>query len=913
MAAGTATAPVTGNKRKQSTAGISAGGRNVKRRASKACHCCRSRKVRCDVVESGIPCTNCRLDEVECLVTEGKRRRKSYVDGDLLHHSPAASAEDDKELPLFPMFEEVDELNDISLPLDGMTANTFDLLDESLHQHKPHLICNFDGAHVNSLRLTFLDQTQGQRISNEERKRRMSTMSMNARMPQFQSSSLMPGMSQIFTAPQKPIDGSLPPFIRPVGQNIMAEDLSYLERRGAFNIPEIGLRNELLRCYVQYVHPNLPLLDLQDFLAAIHNNDPSDQLSLLLFQAVMFAGTGFIDMRYLVAQGYDTRKAARRAFFLKCKALYDLDYELDRAVIVQAVLLLTYWYEAPDDPKDIWHWLGIAISVARTIGMNCDTSNTNMALKTRKLWKRVWWCCFMRDRLISLGMRRPLRIHAGDSDHSMLQLEDFETDAMPAELSRMLGGCPVVKDKSKRVTLAKLCIAMCKLTLTVEHVFELQYTLGAAKLGLTQETTLRLGPKTTASEDVDVLRLDDMLTQWYDEQDKDSHYFIPGTQERTNTNDGEVINLHRALLSGVYLTMVSALHRPQILPTVPSTYISPALQELSRNKMRGAANDITEIYKDLYSSDMIRYLPNTGVSVLLPAIIVHMLDLKSTDATVKQASARKFQFCMQALQRLREMYASADFAFSFLDAAVRRADVAVHTDAPKAAHPGLQTLMNGTSAQASPPMLTPPPEATWTAQNILFASTISAEERKLFTGFTPPKSDDSLNSVMTGGAAVALTDLPLSDAGESEGHESVEEQEARQLEEQALHDFDALINMEGDGQELSPLSNEDKSEVYAAMEDAWLNGMNDEADGHQAHNHKMAMVTNMYDGHDDHEFGMGQEHLREGQASNKSSELQALLENCIQQDAQGEQQHLGGYVEASRVTGDLDTDLEGWN
>lgn len=134
--------PASSNKRKQSAAGISTSGRNVKRRASKACHCCRSRKVRCDVVESGIPCTNCRLDEVECLVTEGKRRRKSYVDGDLLHQSPSGSTLDDKEVPLFPMFDDMDELNDLSLPLDGMTvSNGMNAIDDGLSQHQPHMIC----------------------------------------------------------------------------------------------------------------------------------------------------------------------------------------------------------------------------------------------------------------------------------------------------------------------------------------------------------------------------------------------------------------------------------------------------------------------------------------------------------------------------------------------------------------------------------------------------------------------------------------------------------------------------------------------------------------------------------------------------------------------------------------------------
>jgi len=69
-------------KRKASSAGlnVNASGRPVKRRASKACQCCRARKVRCNVVEHGAPCTNCRLDEVPCIVTESKRRKYVPLD-----------------------------------------------------------------------------------------------------------------------------------------------------------------------------------------------------------------------------------------------------------------------------------------------------------------------------------------------------------------------------------------------------------------------------------------------------------------------------------------------------------------------------------------------------------------------------------------------------------------------------------------------------------------------------------------------------------------------------------------------------------------------------------------------------------------------------------------------------------------
>ncbi len=812
-------------KRKQSAAGIAPSGRNVKRRASKACHCCRSRKVRCDVVESGIPCTNCRLDEVECLVTEGKRRRKSYIEGDLLHHhSPPASVEGDKELPNFPLYEDVDGLNDISASLDRMCGESdMTSLEDGLHHHRPHMLCEHFLLVAGWLKLIlFIDQTQGHRMSPQERSRRMSAMNLNSKAAPLPSPAFASRSSGSFSQYRQP-DVMLPRYVRPVPQTIMSEDLAYLNQRGALMIPETSLRNELLRCYVQFVHPYLPLLDLQDFLATIQKNDPNDTLSLLLFQAVMFAATGFIDMRYLLAQGYDSRKAARRAFFQRAKLLYDFDYETNRVTVVQSILLMTYWYEAPDDSKDIWHWLGIAVSLARTIGINCDTSEAGIDMKTRKLWKRIWWCCFLRDRLISLGMRRPMRIPEKEFDLPMLELEDFETEAMPLELSRMLGGYPAVKDSEKRVTLAKMCIALVKLCQCVTSVLDVQYSLLAAKLGLTQETTVRLVPKTTPADQSEVVRCDRQLAEWHASQGPEMHFFVPGTQKRTNTNDGEVISVHRSLLTGVYLTAISALHRPQIMPLTPSVVVAPELQELSRCKVREAANDITEMYKDLHACDLIRYLPNTGVTCILPALIIHMLDLKSPDPSVRQGASPKFQFCMQSLQRLREMYASADFAFSFLDAAVRRTETNIPSES-MAAQQGVEPVAQYESfSQQSPLMLTPPPEAAWTANRLLFASTLAPEERKLIAAFTPPKSDHSLNTVMTGGAAIALTDLPISECEDYEDAESPEELEARQLEQQAMNDFDALINLEGG----SDTSHTDKG-IFAEMNMAWLNGMNDD-------------------------------------------------------------------------------------
>ena len=131
-----------GIKRKTSVAGLLTGGRNIKRRASKACSCCRSRKVRCDVTESGIPCTNCRLDEVECLVTEGKRRRKSYAELDLLNLSPPTSIGERDDLPAFPILEDIDGLEYFVGAKDADSGRpTTATLEHELSHHTPHMIC----------------------------------------------------------------------------------------------------------------------------------------------------------------------------------------------------------------------------------------------------------------------------------------------------------------------------------------------------------------------------------------------------------------------------------------------------------------------------------------------------------------------------------------------------------------------------------------------------------------------------------------------------------------------------------------------------------------------------------------------------------------------------------------------------
>ncbi|KAI9762300.1 MAG: hypothetical protein M4579_000448 [Chaenotheca gracillima] len=608
--------------------------------------------------------------------------------------------------------------------------------------------------------------------SNVERGRRLSSgqdaRPYSATYPSAAYSNVNPNAYQPKCS--KPL---LPSYIKPLPPRIAGEDVIYLANKGALSIPDTELRDELLRSYVEFVHGYMPLLDLNSFLMIVDREDGSlGSVSLLLFQAVMFAATAFVDLRHLQNAGFESRREARKVFFQKARLLYDFDYEVDRVTLVQALLLMTYWYETPNDQKDTWHWMGVAISLSHTIGLHRNPEKSNMDPKRQSLWKRIWWSCYMRDRLVALGMRRPTRIKTEDFDVPMLTLADFQLEALPSEVSCISYDCSVARNIEHQRQLAVMCIEKAKLSLCISRVLSVQYSVLNNNQGaLTPEghtqTTMMLLPKKSEAETHEVEKCDLELVNWVQDLPEFARYRTPESADLPAGDD--VLTVHRALLHMVYFTTLSALHRPQVLPSAPSAWSTrdkgSAMQELSRRQVRAAAAEITSTAQDLHDLDLVRYLPTTGTTVLLPAVIVHLLDVKSPDEETRNTSLQGFYQCMQVMQRLRETYAAADFAMQFLEAAIRKADIQV---APKIGSNKQRRIYNveglvdvGRQRAGLGPgtQLTPPPEATPAEFQQKSGSLGSGPDQggnemasKLtrFLASTPPSSDESSSNVHEG-------------------------------------------------------------------------------------------------------------------------------------------------------------------
>ena len=270
--------------------------RAKKSRASLACHVCRARKIKCDVVLTGIPCGNCRELNKECVTSVTKRRKRFLAEngpGRNITLQRPDNARDRQhtawDLPGFKVTEPsfLGQTKASKLPPGRSSQPAFHCFQT-------------DASADDDLGLV---AEQGQSPAFEA--------DLQA---DLLASSSYPGFFFMED------DGlNLPPYVRAPPASLDAEDGALLSNKGAFSIPGTQLRNELLRSYVKCVHPFMPLLDIQDFLHKIQNEDSSHQISLLVFQAVMFAATAFIDLKLVLAEGYSDRKTMRRAFFQKAK------------------------------------------------------------------------------------------------------------------------------------------------------------------------------------------------------------------------------------------------------------------------------------------------------------------------------------------------------------------------------------------------------------------------------------------------------------------------------------------------------------------------------------------------------------------------------------------------------------------
>lgn len=203
-------------------------------------------------------------------------------------------------------------------------------------------------------------------------------------------------------------------------------ELDILHKRGALTLPPRAVSDDLIKTYFKWVAPVMPIINKTRFMQQYR--DPNNPPSLLLLQAVFLAGSRACTNAQLMDSNGSTIPAAT-TFYNRAKALYEASYEDDRIAIVQALILMGWYWEEPGKvTKNVFYWNGLAVTIAQGFGMHRNTEGSRLSVADKRLWKRIWWTLFTRDRSVAVALGRPAHINMDDSDVDMLTEDDFIDD-----------------------------------------------------------------------------------------------------------------------------------------------------------------------------------------------------------------------------------------------------------------------------------------------------------------------------------------------------------------------------------------------------------------------------------------------------------------------------------------------------
>lgn len=164
-------------------------------------------------------------------------------------------------------------------------------------------------------------------------------------------------------------------------------EIDILHQRGAFLLPPRQLCDELVDAFFTWIAPVVPVINRSKFMRRYR--DSKNPPSLLLLQSILLAGSRVCNNPQLMDANGSTTPAAM-TFYKRAKALYDANYEDDRITIVQALILMGWYWEGPegknrdrgdivtharsdlaaDVTKNVFYWSRVAVIVAQGSGMH---------------------------------------------------------------------------------------------------------------------------------------------------------------------------------------------------------------------------------------------------------------------------------------------------------------------------------------------------------------------------------------------------------------------------------------------------------------------------------------------------------------------------------------------------------------
>lgn len=297
-----------------------------------------------------------------------------------------------------------------------------------------------------------------------------------------------------------------------------------------------------------------------------------------------------------------------------------------------------------DQLEDMWHWFVDISSHIKRLGLHNESIYGSLDTKTTRLYRNIWWAFFVRDHLVSLALCTvPI---ARSTDVNLIELEDLEPIAYSDYIARAVGVMPYNETHGLQTHLSSLYIAQIQLCLILNRFFSKSNSRLPVRLQhLTRDQVV--------SEATNAEMCYMWLLEWY-------NCFAASALNPSLQNLGwnELSGFHvPALLIEFNAVLVLVFqHEAALCETYDGAAdVLPSLPSLRQS--RGlAATGMVRAFHHLQFSGHLHHPPSTLLTLLLPATIVHLLNLCSPECCLSGDSMVQYQQCLALVRTIEQDY-----------------------------------------------------------------------------------------------------------------------------------------------------------------------------------------------------------------------------------------------------------------
>jgi hypothetical protein len=405
------------------------------------------------------------------------------------------------------------------------------------------------------------------------------------------------------------------------------QDINFLDLEGCFRVPVRSILDQFIEQYFLHVHPMMPLLNEGDFWDMYDSlsDTPPRNLSLLLFQAILFASCPFIPEKSMDSLGFTDMRTMRATFLRRTKLLYDFQTETCPLIISQATLLLTLatlsFSKTPNVP-----WLSRALEYAKRAEAHHYSTLSVYSEKELETRKRLWWCCIIQDRSIGLSFRRPIQITN----------EDFNFDTEPLDASDLddeTDRSKVYDRKTKRY-LAQVVARWVRLCVILTDIVLLVFPPND-----------RQNPRNAQGHAINLHDCKAALRYWYTlttlrlPKLPKNHHLTPASDSSLESDMRHPsVTLYTELIYLYYhMTRIIICHDDMfrfaahngISWNISGSIRTPIILE-GRDELQDAISAITDCHKAFVRLRFTRWLPISVLGCIILPLVLSILDLGSS-------------------------------------------------------------------------------------------------------------------------------------------------------------------------------------------------------------------------------------------------------------------------------------------